>query len=361
MSVDERLTRTLKILAIVVLSVSLAVIVGAFLHKIRAVVIVLGGAVFFAYLIYPLVLRFSRHMPRWLAILCVYALLAVVLGTVLAFFGPKIGSDARSLGQDFPGLMQQAQSRILDANTAVLAAIPLEARESAAQIIETAGATLQKNTGAIAGQALSILLSVASIVTAFVIIPIMAFYILMDTDRLRAGMLRIIPAAHQPAALAVLHDIDAVFGGFIRGQIIVGASVAVLVTIMLLVLQIKYALLIGVFAGVVDIIPYLGAIAGAIPAVIIAFFSHGFGWVFLVVAGFVLINQMEGHIIAPNVVGQRVGLTPFMVLIAILAGAELGGILGMFIAVPVAGVIKAVAARFFPAAPVERSEAAVQK
>jgi predicted PurR-regulated permease PerM len=354
MSIDERLTRALKILAIIVLSVALAWVLGAFLHRIIAVVIVVSGAVFFAYLIYPLVRRFSRRMPRWLAIVCVYALLAVVVGTILAFIGPKIGSEARSLARDFPSLVQQAQNRILDANTALLTAVPIEARESAVNIIQAAGATLQKNAGTIAGQALAILLSVASMVTAFVIIPIMAFYILMDTERLRSGMLRLIPASQQPTALIVMGDIDAVLGGFIRGQIIVGASVAVLVTIMLLALRIKYALLIGVFAGVVDVIPYLGAIAGAVPAVIIASFSHGLGWALLVIAGFVLINQMEGHVIAPTVVGQRVGLKPFMVIIAILVGAELGGILGMFVAVPIAGVMKALLTRFLPAAPDDR-------
>ncbi len=355
MSFDERLTRALKILAIIGLSVALAWVVGAFLHRVIAVVIVVSGAVFFSYLIYPLVRRFSRRMPRWLAIVCVYALLAVLIGAVMSFIGPKLGSEARSLGQDFPSILQQAQNRILDANTALLTAVPIEARESAANIIESAGASLQKNAGAIAGQALTILLSLASIMTAFVIIPVMAFYILMDTDRLRLGFLRMIPAAQQSTALDVLRDIDVVMGGFIRGQIIVGATVAVLVTVMLLLLRVKYALLIGVFAGVVDIIPYLGAIAGAVPAVILAALSHGLGWALLVIGGFVLINQMEGHIIAPTVVGQRVGLKPFMVIVAILIGAELGGILGMFVAVPVAGVIKALLTRFLPPAPDERS------
>jgi len=112
-------------------------------------------------------------------------------------------------------------------------------------------------------------------------------------------------------------------------------------------------LLIGVFAGAVDIIPYLGAVAGAIPAVIIALITHGLGWALLVVGAFVVVNQVEGHIIVPNVVGQRVGLTPFMVIVAILIGAELGGILGMFIAVPVAAIIKALAVRFLPPAPIE--------
>ncbi|MDQ6766563.1 MAG: AI-2E family transporter, partial [Candidatus Eremiobacteraeota bacterium] len=280
----------------------------------------------------------------------------LVLGSIVAFIGPRLGSEGRAFAHDFPQIMQQAQNWTLGANTVVLGAIPIEARETAIKIIDAAGVSLQKDAMAIAGQAVSIVLSVASMVTAFIIIPVLAFYILLDADRLRLGVIRIVPAAYRATVLIVLHEIDTVLGGFIRGQIIVGASVAVLVTIILLILRIKYALLIGVFAGIVDIIPYLGAIAGAVPAVIIALLNYGFGWALLVVAAFVLIYQAEGHIIAPNVVGQRVGLTPLMVIIAILLGAELGGILGMFISVPLAGIIKAVATRFLPSTQSELPE-----
>jgi predicted PurR-regulated permease PerM len=356
MTADDRLTRALKILGIIVLSIALAMALLIFLHRILAVVIVAGGAVFFAYLIYPVVRLFSRRMPRWLAIVCVYAVLIIVVGSITAFIGPRLGADARALASDFPRLMQQAQDWLLGANTAVLSAIPLEARESAATMFEAAGSSLQKDAAAIAGQAVTIVLSLASMVTAFVIIPILAFYILIDLDRLREGFLRAVPAAYHSTAFLILQDIDGVLGGFIRGQIIVASTVAILITIMLVILRIKFSLLIGVFAGVLDIIPYLGAIAGAVPAVIIALLTHGFGWALLVVAGFVLVNQVEGHIIAPNVVGQRVGLTPFMVIIAILTGAELGGILGMFVAVPVAGIIKALAMRFLQAAPSPAAE-----
>jgi predicted PurR-regulated permease PerM len=353
LTLDDRLNRTLKLLAIAALSVVLIVALVAFLHRIIAVVIVVGGAVFFAYLIYPVVRRFSRRMPRWLAILCVYALVAVVLGLFVAVLGPKLGSETRSFVQDFPQIVQQAQDQALGANASIIGAIPVDEREAAIKVLDGMLATLQRNAGDITARALTIVLSLASIVTAFVIIPVLAFYILMDADRLRIGFLRLIPAAYRAMTLSLLQDIDAVLGGFIRGQIIVGACIATLITIMLLLLGIKYALLIGVFAGVVNIIPYLGAIAGAVPAVLIALFTHGVGWALLVVAGFVLVNQAEGHIIAPLVVGQRVGLTPLMVVIAILTGAELGGILGMFIAVPLAGVIKAMVTRFAQALPDE--------
>jgi len=360
-TIDERLNRALKVLGIVALSVALLIAVSAFLHRILVVVIVAGGAVFFAYLIYPLVRRFSRRLPRWLAILSVYALLALLLGILTVTLGPKLVFQARCFAQDFPQIVRQAQDQALGAQDTLLSSVPAENREAVLKALDDMLATAQRNVGALAGQALTILLSLASIVTAFVIIPVMAFYILMDADRLRAGFLRLIPTGHRETTASILQDVDVVLGGFIRGQIIVGACVAVLITVLLLALRIKYALLIGVFAGVVNIIPYLGAIAGAIPAVLIALFTHGFGWALLVVAGFVLVNQAEGHIIAPNIVGQRVGLTPLMVVIAILVGAELGGILGMFVAVPAAGILKALVARFTQGQPPVQAQPAQEK
>ena len=358
MSTDDKLTRSLKILAIVVVSLLLATALIAFLHRVIAVVIVLVGAVFFAYLVYPLVRRFSRRLPRWLAIVCVYFIFAAGLALLALFIGPRISWEARAFATDFPRLMQVTQNDILNANIAIISAVPLQARESAITLFDNAAAALQHNAVTYVGQALGILLSVASIATAFIIIPILTFYILMDLERLHAGLMRIIPARYHDPANFVLQDIDGVLGGFIRGQIIVGAVVAVLITILLLVLHIRYAFLIGLFAGIVDIIPYLGAVAGAIPAIIIAMFTHGFAWALLVAAGFVGVYQLEGHIIAPTVIGQRVGLTPLMVILAILAGAELGGILGMFIAVPLAGIIKALVTRFLAAPPDEREKKA---
>jgi predicted PurR-regulated permease PerM len=138
----------------------------------------------------------------------------------------------------------------------------------------------------------------------------------------------------------LMRDIDVVLSGFIRGQIIVAAFVAVAVTIALLAFGIRYAILIGVFAGLADMIPYVGAVAGAIPAVLVAFLTYGPIKALFVGLAFLLIYELEGHFVAPGVVGKRVGLSALLVIVAILMGAEFGGIVGMFVAVPVAAIIR---------------------
>ena len=107
-------------------------------------------------------------------------------------------------------------------------------------------------------------------------------------------------------------------------------------------------MLIGVSAAILDIIPYVGAIATFIPAVLLAFFTNGPVNALIVGALFIGIFELEGHLIAPNIVSKTVALSPLTVVLAILIGAELMGIVGMFIAVPVAGILRVIAFHVIP-------------
>ncbi len=347
MTADERLTRNLKIVGMTLGCVCLLVVAGIVLQRILPVVIVLIGATFFAYLVYPPITWLQRrHWPRWLAIVSVYFVLLVVVGGVVAFIGPHIAREVRALGRDFPGLLAQTRVAIVGANNTLLDAVPLDTREAANNVLDHLVTQLQAAAGTFAGQALSIALSVASVITGVIIIPVLAAYILLDLDRLRNMALQFVVERRRQLVLDVLADFDSVLSGFIRGQILVGAIIACIVTVMLLVLHVKYAFLIGVFAGVTDIIPYVGAVAGAIPAALIALYTNGPLSMLIVVIGFAAMYEIEGHFIAPAIVGQRVGLSPLFVIISILVGAELGGVLGMFVAVPIAGSLRVVAKRF---------------
>jgi predicted PurR-regulated permease PerM len=338
---DDRLNRNLKFVALTCLSVALAAVVYLFLARIKLVVVILVGAVFFAYLIYPAVNRLQRgRFPRWAAIACVYVGLALIIGAAFAYIGPVIGDEARHLTREFPNLVGETRDAIVNANSSIVASVPEEARRALAGGLDNLIAQLQTAAAQIAGQAISVIASLAGVITVAILVPLLAFYILLDAERLRDVFVGLFPVRHRDRTLTIVNDVDVVVGGFIRGQIIVGAIVAVLVTVMLLIFRVKYALLIGLFAGAVDIIPYVGAFAGAVPAVFLALFEHGPLSAFGLVIGFFVLYELEGHIIAPAIVSQRVGLTPLIVIVAVLIGAELGGIGGMFVAVPIAAIIK---------------------
>lgn len=173
------------------------------------------------------------------------------------------------------------------------------------------------------------------------ITPFVVFYILMDVDKYKNGFMALIPPSRKEDFSELLHEIDLVLGRYIRGQLLVCLVIGVSVTIALLLLDIQYAVLIGVFAGVIDIIPYVGVVIGMIPAVIIALFKSPL-YALFVLAVLYFIHWSEGHIIVPNVVGQSVGLPPLVVIVSLIIGAETMGILGMFLAVPIASVIRVV-------------------
>jgi predicted PurR-regulated permease PerM len=173
------------------------------------------------------------------------------------------------------------------------------------------------------------------------IIPLVTFYILMDVDVYKKGFMALVPETSKLEVSELLHDIDLMLGRYIRGQLLVCAVIGISVTIALLIMDIQYAVLIGVFAGVIDIIPYVGVVLGMIPAVILALFKHPL-YALLVLAVLYFIHWSEGHIIVPNIMGQTIGLPPLVVIVALIIGAETMGILGMFLAIPIASVIKVV-------------------
>jgi predicted PurR-regulated permease PerM len=159
-------------------------------------------------------------------------------------------------------------------------------------------------------------------------------------DSMHRGLIARIPLAARPKTIKVIREIDGVVGGFIRGQLLVAAIVGALIVILLSILHVRYATVIGIVAGLLEIIPYVGAVAGALPAVLIAFITNGSLNGVFVILGFVAINQLEGHVISPLVVSGKVGLSPFVVILALLTGGELFGLTGLLIAVPIAGIIK---------------------
>lgn len=344
---DDRLTRNLKVLGLVALSLALGAVAYLFLAKIKLVVIILIAATFIAYLIYPAVFWLQRRrLPRWAAIAVVYLALAVVIGSALAYIGPVVTDQAQRLTTDTPKLLAETRDAIVNANNNLLATIPESARQSAVASLDNIVSQFQTFAADFAGQAVRLAASLAAFMTAVILVPLLAFYILLDLDRLRETIVGLFPQRHRERTLAVLADIDAVVGGFVRGQIIVGAIVGGLVTVLLLIFRIKYALLIGVIAGIADLVPYVGAFAGAIPAVLLELFNAGPVWALILIGAFALLYEIEGHFIAPAIVSQRVGLTPLMVIVAILIGAELGGIGGMFLSVPIAGIIRVLLRRF---------------
>jgi len=144
---------------------------------------------------------------------------------------------------------------------------------------------------------------------------------------------------------ATLNDVDEVFSRFLRGQLLDALIVAILASIVLTIIGLDFAVLLGCFAGLTNVIPYFGAVFGAIPAVLVALLTGGVTQALITIAAFVAIQQIDANIIYPRVVGSSTGLHPVFVLLSVTFAGYFWGIVGMVLAVPVAGCIKLILVR----------------
>ncbi|MDQ4068316.1 MAG: AI-2E family transporter [Actinomycetota bacterium] len=172
--------------------------------------------------------------------------------------------------------------------------------------------------------------------------PVIAFYLLVDLPRLRARAQELLPPRAAPEVVVVARKLHAVVGGFVRGQIIVAAIVGVLTSVGLALLGVPFWALLGVIAGVSDLVPLVGPLVGGALAVVVALVTRDAVTALWVVAVMVAVQQLESHVISPLVLHRTVKLHPAAVLLALLAGASLGGILGMLVAAPAVAALKVV-------------------
>jgi len=178
-------------------------------------------------------------------------------------------------------------------------------------------------------------------VAGAVMVPVFAAYLLYDFDRIIEGARDLVPTRYRDLVVDIARDVDGILGEFIRGQLIVMIILAVLYSLAYLVLGVRLAVLIGVVAGLLSFIPYLGGGVALVLAVVMTLvYWTGWGQLIAVVVAYSIIQLLEGFVITPRVVGDKVGLSAVWVLFALLVGGELFGFMGVLLALPAAAVVK---------------------
>lgn len=345
-----------KILLSVLLAILIFGYVIQFVERIGIIFIIVIAAIFFAYLIYPIVKWLNGRLPLIVAILIVYAVIAglVVLG--LTYIIPTISAEVTRLVHDWPSIQSRIVGYVESPNNQLLAHTPPFVRDALAKLPSEFVTWLRSHGTDAAGNAIMVLVGTAAFIGACVVVPVLAAYLLYDSETIKRFFMGFFPVRRREATLTLLGELEQVIGGFIRGQLLVGLSVGVLIAIGLIFVHEPYAILLGAIAGALDLIPYIGPFIAAVPALILAFFTGGFQEAIYVAVVFVVANQAEGHIFAPNIVSRTIRLSPSAVVVAILIGGELYGVMGMFIAVPVAGIIRVLLLHVIPGS-VSRDEA----
>jgi len=171
-------------------------------------------------------------------------------------------------------------------------------------------------------------------------VPVVTFYLLRDWDKLMAGIQRLIPTRIEPIVSGLAAEIDDVMGAFIRGQFMVMIALALIYTTGLWLIGLDLAFAIGMLAGLLSIVPYLGTLVGVVAALIAAVFQfQDLIHAVLVLLVFGVGQTLEGMVLTPKLVGDKVGLHPVVVIFAVLAGGQLFGFLGILLALPVASAL----------------------
>lgn len=272
----------------------------------------------------------ARGLSRGWAVLLVYACVALGLAGLVAFAAPVAEAEARELVVRLPEYSRFAQraARHLSAHWAQLG-LPAPLRAAAEG---GADRLLARSADALRGwsEGLGRLLDAA---ISLALAPVLGYYILCDWPHIREAALRWLPPDRRQSFIRYFGELDAALSGYVRGQLILALAVAGLATAALFVLRVPYALLLGAFAGAGELVPYLGPVAGAIPAVLVALMRSPELALFVALA-FVVIQEIESAVLGPLILRSTVGLHPLAVIFALLAGAELAGPVGLVLALP---------------------------
>ena len=301
-----------------------------------------------AYLVLPLVNFLDRRMPsrlrdrnlsRPLSILIVYLIIILLIAGIFAFLVPPVVKQGQVLWKRMPELAAKGRALGAEWLGKYQEAIPLDIQQRVQSNLEklagTIGQALQEGTT----RTVSFISSTVGFFLGILVIPFWLFYILHDEAKVREGALALIPDRIEPDLLNILRITDDIFSAYIRGQLILCLFVGVLATTGLLIVGVDFALLLGLIAGAFEILPFVGPILGAIPALIVAALQSPMTALWTLVV-FIIIQQLENLFLAPKIAGESVKLHPALVMVVLVVGNEALGLWGMLLAVPLAAVIR---------------------
>jgi predicted PurR-regulated permease PerM len=283
----------------------------------------------------PVNMLSQRLGNRLIAIMSVYLVVGIVVVGGLALIAGPFVSQATELAAALPQYASDLQARAPEVQTTLgqygINTDLDQLKAQAASAIEQGGTDVLKNmVGTLAG--------VGGLILDIVLALVISFYLLADGKRMGERSLALIPSQHRAKAVFLQANVARVLGGYLRGQLVLALIIGVLAGVGCAVIGLPYAVVIGVLAGLFELVPMFGPILSVIPAVLVALFMP-FPTVIWVVLYFLLIQQVENNVLAPRISGHAVGLHPLGAMFALLAGFQLAGLLGALFAVPLAGVL----------------------
>lgn len=301
---------------------------------------------------YMVVALRSRKLSRALAILIVYLMVVLVISVIVAFLIPTLSEQVQTLEYRMPYLISHAGNLLRDWLEEYQGSLPIDVdlpinlesiiSDNLTRLSTELGQTVQGGVK----QTITVVTNTISFVLGIVLIPIWLFYVLLDETKARRTILGLIPRANRPDARNIYTIVDNVLGSYFRGQFLLGVSIGVMSTTALLIIGVEPALLLGIMAGMLELLPYIGPLVALLIAGFIALVQAPIKALWTVVA-FLIIQQLESNLLAPQVAGSSVRLHPAIVIFAIIIGNEIAGIWGILLVVPLTAVSRDVVRYLF--------------
>jgi predicted PurR-regulated permease PerM len=294
-----------------------------------------------AYLLDPVCDRLeAMGSSRTIATTFVTGLFAIVVIVLLVLIIPLIVQQALEFLTTLPDLIVQAYHRVEPYYAQLQQRLALPAPEELPQLLRARFGSAITWLGNLLQQVLGQGLALANLLSLIFITPVVTFYLLRDWDRLLAKVDDLLPRDHAAVIRSQANLVNQTLAGFARGQSMVCISLALFYSIALMAVGLPFGIVIGLVAGLLTFIPYVGSMTGFVVSVAVAFGHYDNWWMVAVVAIIFIVGQVvEGNFLTPKLVGDRVGLHPVWVIFALLAGGALFGFVGLLLAVPIAAVV----------------------
>ncbi|HEV7642614.1 MAG TPA: AI-2E family transporter [Pyrinomonadaceae bacterium] len=335
-----------RVVIVTLVILQIAVLLGYLFYWLQNLILLVILSIFFAYLMDPLVKlirqpfkqrNLEKWMPRWLAIIISYLTVFVVLLLAISYLAPLITQQFNEFAKNFPGYSEAIRGRLFELNERYQnTSIPKEVREAISnnlqEFITLAGASVTAGVGVF-------LLKLVPFLPWILWIPVLAFFFLKDINTFKASALRMFPSGRwRYQAEVFFYDMNRTLAAYTRAQLISCLLIGTICTIAFYIFGVPYALLLGVLAGALEFIPLAGPLAiGVLTVALCAFYSP---WQALYVGIFLLaLRFIHDYITFPRIVREGIHLHPLAIILAILAGAQIGGIVGIFLSIPVVAIL----------------------
>jgi len=336
-SIDAGLLRALGKLILALLGLYLLVRLFPYLSNVLVLVLI---SVLLTAIFGPFVDVLERwSVPRSLGSLIILLMVLMIVGLAFRFLIPVVREQAVSIQQ----LVQSQQPAELMAKLEawIESQVPVPGDIAISEQIDLPS-RLNSFVGGFVSSTVTMLLNMVGVVTSLFIVLVITFLMMKDRRKLKRGIISLVPNRYFEPALNLFDKVETQLSNYIRGQLLDALIIGILSVIGLWILDIKYFVFIGMIAGIANLIPYIGPVVGAIPAMLVSLINNPGEPVMLLYIAimFAIVQLIDNSVVSPTVMSKSVNMHPISVILIVIIGGNLMGAFGMLIAVPAAGIIK---------------------